>query len=165
MADLSFAWEPMLIAVIMMAFDMITGFAGAVKNKCIKSEKMRTGLWHKAGFCGIIVLAWMYEVGAQYLNFEVAKIDLGIAVPEIPAVTAVCCFIVATEIVSIIENLCELNEDIQKLPFLTAFIAHNGNEPDFTVDVEQPIDIRRLDGPVKGDEDDDKSTRNREGTD
>lgn len=135
MEDLGFAWEPMAIAVIMMALDMVFGFAGAAKNKKIQSEKMREGLWHKAGFFGIIILAWVYEFAAQYMNFEAHQANIGIAMPEIPAVTAVCCFIVATEIISIIENLCELNEKIEKLPFISALVPHKPDEPDIKVEV------------------------------
>lgn len=139
MEDLSFAWEPMLVAFIMMALDMISGFAGACKNNDIRSDKMREGLWHKAGFCGIVVLAWAYEFGAQWLNFEAYQSDLGIAMPAIPAVTAVCCFIAATEVISILENLCELNPKIAKIPFISSLRPHDGNEPSMTVEVREAV--------------------------
>lgn len=142
MEDLGFAWEPMVIVVIMMALDMISGFAGAAKNKCIKSEKMRQGLWHKAGFCGIIILAWAYEFAAQYMNFEASKADIGIAMPEIPAVTAICCFIFATEVISIIENLCELNENIEKLPFISALVPHKQDK----VEADETVEVVKVEG-------------------
>lgn len=133
--NVGFTWEPMLIAVIMMALDMIFGFAGAWKNDEIQSNKMREGLWHKAGFCGLIVLALAYEYAASWLNFEAVSMDLGIAVPQIPAVTAVCAFIVLTEIVSILENLTELNEKIAKLPFVRSLVPHDPKEPYAEVEV------------------------------
>lgn len=143
MEDLGFAWEPMVVAFIMMALDMIFGFAGAAKNRCIKSEKMRQGLWHKAGFCGIIVLAFAYEIAAQMMNFEAAKADIGIAMPEVPAVTAICCFIVATELISIFENLCELNPAIANIPVLNTLVPHHADSADLTVAVEKTDEYKQ----------------------
>lgn len=142
-------WQPMLIAVIMMALDMIFGFAGACKNNDIRSDKMREGLWHKAGFCGLIILAFIYEVGSTWINFEAGVADLGVTMPILPAVTAICLFVVATEIVSILENLCELNPKIAKLPVFDAFKPHDSDSADVTVDVRQPIDIKRIDNNAK----------------
>lgn len=115
---MSFEWQPVAIAAVMMVLDIITGFAGAAKSKAVESGKMREGLWHKAGFFGLIALAFSYEVAALCINFEASSLNLGVSVPELPAVAASCLFIVATEIVSICENLCVLNPDIAKLPVI-----------------------------------------------
>lgn len=131
-------WQPMLIAVIMMTLDIIFGFAGACKNNDVRSDKMREGLWHKAGFCGLIILAFAYEVGSTWVNFESGVADLGITMPQLPAVTAICLFIVATEVVSILENLCELNPKIAALPVIKNFKPHSP-EPD-------PIVVEEVDG-------------------
>lgn len=138
-------WQPMLIAVIMMALDIIFGFAGACKNNDIRSDKMREGLWHKAGFCGLIILAFAYEVASSWVNFEADLTGIGITMPVLPAVTAICLFVVATEVVSILENLCELNPKIAELPVFDAFKPHDSDSADVTVDVRQPIDIKRVD--------------------
>lgn len=129
-------WQPMLIAVIMMALDLVFGFAGAWKNNEVQSNKMREGLWHKAGFCGLIIMALAYEVASTWVNFESATQDIGIIMPEIPAVTSVCAFIVVTEIVSIIENLGELNPRIYKLPIISSFVPHDPNAADMTVAIK-----------------------------
>ena len=136
MEDLSFTWQPVVLVVVMMVLDIITGFAGAAKNKSIESGKMREGLWHKAGYCGLVILAFVYEVAAIWMNFEVAELGLGISVPQLPAVSAVCVFIVATEIVSIIENLCVLNPNIAKLPVVASLKPHDPDAADLTVEVE-----------------------------
>lgn len=145
MEDLGIAWQPMMIAVIMMTLDIIFGFAGAWKNNDIRSDKMREGLWHKAGFCGLIILAFAYEVGASWINFEAHSADIGISMPVLPAVTSICLFIFATEVISIIENLCELNPKIATLPVFDMFKPHDADSADITVDVKQPIDIHTLD--------------------
>lgn len=106
-------WHPIAVAFVMMVLDIITGFAGAAKTKTITSGKMREGLWHKAGFFGLIFLATIWEMGSIWFSAET-----GTVIPEIPAVGAVCAFVVATEIVSILENLCTLNPAIEKLPLI-----------------------------------------------
>lgn len=137
MEDLGIAWEPMLIAVIMMTLDIIFGFAEAWKNNDIRSDKMREGLWHKAGFCGLIILAFAYEVGASWVNFEAHIADLGILMPELPAVTSICVFIFATEVISIIENLCGLNPRIAELPVFSMFKPHDPDAADISVSIQE----------------------------
>ena len=117
-------WQPIVMAVALMVFDYFTGFAGAVKKKVVSSAKMREGLWHKAGFCGLMLLTIAYEVAALWVDFEMALRGLDVFVPDIPAVTAVCVYIMVTEVVSILENLCELNPAIAKLPFVAALRPH-----------------------------------------
>lgn len=127
-------WHPIAVAAVMIAMDMLTGFAGAAKDHAIESGKMRAGLWHKAGFFGLIALAAVWEVGSVWLNAETA--GGGVSVPEIPAVGAVCTFVVATEVVSILENLCVLNPDIASLPVVKRLKPHDPERPDLTVEVE-----------------------------
>ena len=53
-------WHPVAVAAAMMLIDIATGFAGAAKRGVIDSGALREGLWHKAGFCGLLVLAAVY---------------------------------------------------------------------------------------------------------
>ncbi len=119
-------WHPVAVATVLMALDVATGFAGAAKNKALESGKMREGAWHKAGFFGLIGLAAVWEAGSLWLGSEVS--GLGIAVPDLPAVGAVCTFVVATEIVSVLENLCALNPDIASLPVVKRLKPHEQEE-------------------------------------
>lgn len=129
-------WQPIVVITALMVLDIITGFAGAVKDKAVESGKMREGLWHKAGFFGLVALAALYEVATAWLNFELAG-SMGIAVPELPAVDAVCVFIAITEAVSIVENLRVINPQIANLPGVSALQAHDPAAPDLTVEIEE----------------------------
>lgn len=95
-----------VITICAMILDFITGFASAVKNADISSSKMRDGLWHKAGLCGLLILTYMVQ-------FAMAHMELGF---DFPAVDAICIWIIATEVVSIIENLCIINPQILDSP-------------------------------------------------
>ena len=132
-------WQVVLVAVAMMALDMLTGFGGALKQGVVMSGKMREGLWHKAGFCGLIVLTIAYEVGAKIINTDVAQSMPGsdFAMPELPAVAAVCAIIALIEVVSILENLSALNPVIASLPFVDRIKARAlPTAPDVTVGIE-----------------------------
>lgn len=105
--------EVLVITLIMIVLDLVSGFIGAIKEKNIQSEKLRQGLWHKAGFIGLIVLAYI----VQYASI---RLELGF---EVPTVLAVCIYIIITEAISIFENLCILNPDIVNSPLGSIF--HN----------------------------------------
>lgn len=131
-------WQPIMVAAVMMLFDIITGFAAAAKNKTIESGKMREGAWHKAGFFGLILLAYFWEVGSVWINTETAY--LGFTVPEVPSVGVICAFIVAIEVVSILENLAALNPDIANLPIVKQLKTHDPDRAEITVELEKPHD-------------------------
>lgn len=133
---LTIDWHPIAVASVMMILDIITGFSGAAMNKKISSAAMRKGLWHKAGFFLTIAFAAVWEIGSVWLNAEVSGI--GVTMPDIPAVGAVCTFIVATEAISILENLCELNPDIAQLPVIKNLASHEPKEPDVIVELDEP---------------------------
>ncbi len=104
-------YQIIIVAAIMMVLDVVFGFAEAVRQKDIQSEKLRNGLWHKAGFVGLIVLAYVIEYTAQYA-------DLGF---DVPTVLAVCIYVIVTEIVSVFENLCVLNPHLVESPLGALF--------------------------------------------
>lgn len=119
-------WQPALMAVLMMAMDMLTGFAGALKAGEVMSGKMREGLWHKMGFFGLVALAILYEQAAAVINAAVDAAGVAaVAMPELPAVAAVCGIVAAIEVVSILENLTALNPAIGRLPFVNRLKSHD----------------------------------------
>lgn len=130
------AWQPILVIVVLMAFDIITGFGGAAKEGVIQSGKMREGLWHKAGFLWLVVLAIIWEVAVLWINFDAYLKGAGTIVPEFPAVSVVCAFIALIELISIVENLCVLNPSIATLPFIKQLKAHDPAAPDIKVEVD-----------------------------
>lgn len=136
MEQMAMELQPVAIAAVMMVLDVLTGFAGAAMRGQVQSGKMREGLWHKAGFFGLVALAFVYEVAASLINLEAGSSGIGIAMPEMPAVGAVCAFIIATEAVSILENLCELNPDIAHLPVVRSLKPHDPDATDIDVRVE-----------------------------
>lgn len=99
------------ITCIFILFDIVTGIAGGIKEHALNSKALREGLWHKSGFIGLIILAYILQVSSLY-------VDLGF---EIPSITVICVYIILTECISIFENLCVLNPELVKSPLGKVF--------------------------------------------
>lgn len=54
--DNSVAQVAFMAFCFLMVLDILLGYAAAVKNKAVKSSKMREGLWHKTGELGVIAV-------------------------------------------------------------------------------------------------------------
>lgn len=107
-----------LVALVLMALDIVSGLAQAFKNHNYMSEKMRVGLWHKTSYLLIIFLAFFLEWALNY-------IDIGITVPLI---VPICSYIVLNELGSIIENLSLLNENLVPAKLRELFGIKKGEE-------------------------------------
>lgn len=96
----------LIVTAVMIVLDVVVGFAGACKAGVVRSGKLREGLWHKAGFVGLIAVSYLIEYAANWA-------DLGFAVPT---VLATCVYVIVTELVSVCENLCVLNPELAHSP-------------------------------------------------
>lgn len=90
------------VALAFNAMDLLTGTVAAVKEKDLESSKLRDGLFKKAGFIFCYVLAILIDNNGVYIGFNI-NVDI------LPIVVL---YVVTTEIVSIIENICRLNSDL-----------------------------------------------------
>lgn len=96
----------MTAVLVFILGDILSGLAQAVANKDLCSSKMRSGIWHKTGFVGVVALCFAIDWASGFM-------DLGFTT----ALTApACILIVLTETVSIAENLCELNPEMRGGP-------------------------------------------------
>ena len=99
-----------LVVAIFIAFDIITGIIEGLYKGEINSTKLRQGLYHKLSEIICIIGAYLLEIGVKY-------IDLGI---NLHLLNIVSVYICTMELVSIIENICEINPSLAKLfkPYL-----------------------------------------------
>lgn len=91
-----------IIALVFNALDLITGIITAVKNKDIQSAKLRDGLFKKVGFLLCYFVAWLVDTQGARIGFQ-------IGVSILPIIILYVC---TTELVSILENICKINQDI-----------------------------------------------------
>lgn len=104
-----------VIALIFIAFDILTGILTGIKEKNLMSKKLREGMWHKLGFILVIFFAIVLECALVFFDFPY----------EVPSTAVVCVYIVFTECVSIFENLCILNPSLVNSPFGQIFRNDN----------------------------------------
>lgn len=109
--DITAYLTPLAVLSVFVALDVLTGVASAIAAAELSSSKMRDGLFHKLAFYGAYVLAVALEYAAGVFDLNIT----------IPAAGTVAAYIVATEVVSILENLCKMNPELKNSKFLSMF--------------------------------------------
>lgn len=104
------------VALVFNALDLVSGVIAAVKNRHLKSAKMRDGLFKKAGFLLVYFLAFL-------IDFEGVKVGFNIGVATLPIVVSFTCL---TEVISIIENISKINSDLLPEKLLSLFHISKG---------------------------------------
>lgn len=94
--------EAIVVALTLNLFDLISGFVGAIKNKDIKSSKLRDGMFKKVGFIFCYMLAYILDTEGNAIGFSVG-------VKLLPIIITYVC---VTEVVSILENISKINSDL-----------------------------------------------------
>lgn len=97
--------------------DYITGVVNAAMKSKISSRTMREGLGHKFAYCVLIFVAYIIDTiqlnSSLNLPFELFPI--------------VSIGIIAIELTSIIENVCEINPKLKEAKFMGIFEKNNNN--------------------------------------
>ena len=113
-----------ILVFILIVLDIASGIAAAFVEKTIDSSAMRRGLWHKASYLVVILLAstleWAVSAGGPSLGIG---IDLPIVVPT-------CIYLGLTEISSIGENLAQIDPSLRSAPVFSVLGRVNPPEDD-----------------------------------
>lgn len=101
---MEFVEEPQLwamgMACVFMLLDVVSGFVGALKNRCINSTKMRDGTFNKAALLIVVFMAWLVEFTARHVP------GLGF---DMPLLIPVCVIVIVMEVASIMENVAKIS--------------------------------------------------------
>lgn len=94
-------------------FDLLSGLLKAFATKSVSTTVMRQGIYHKSAIMLVVLLA----IGCEYIT---GYIDLGFTFDGklTVGVTTVICLM---EIMSILENLAEVNPDIKGTKLMAFF--------------------------------------------
>lgn len=90
--------SPIIIAFLFNVLDIISGLFKAWKNREIRSGKLREGIFKKCGFILLYLLAFLIDKYGNMIGFTF----------NISILAYVVLMVVATEIISILENLDDL---------------------------------------------------------
>lgn len=98
------------VVLVFILFDILTGVIEAFYKKNVNSTAIRRGLYHKLSE----VLALVGSYGLEYL---IQYINLGV---ELPLLGVVAVYICLMELISIMENICDINPELGTLfkPYL-----------------------------------------------
>lgn len=109
-----------ITVAIFIAFDVLTGLITAFYHRNVNSTKLRKGLYHKLSEVLTVVGAVGIEYGMAYINLNI----------DIPIVKSVIAYISIMELISIMENLGELNPQLGKLfkAFLEKLNVNSGKD-------------------------------------
>ena len=102
---------PVVAVLAFMLGDIASGIAQACANGDLSSSKMREGLWHKASFVLLVMLAFGVEWASGFM-------ELGF---DVPLVAPVCVLVVLTETVSILENIARMNPGLAGSRIMSLF--------------------------------------------
>lgn len=106
------------VALIFNCLDIFSGLISAIRNKDLQSAKLRDGLFKKIGFILCYFVAWIIDTQGHIIGFN-------IGVEVLPIIVLYVC---TTELVSIIENICQINPDL--LPEKLMDLFHIKNRED-----------------------------------
>lgn len=99
-------------ALVMMLMDIVSGFAGAVVQSNVSSQKMREGIGHKALLVIVIVMAVLIQTFTLHIG------DMGWSVPLI---VPCCVYIIVMELSSVLENVCQAYPALRDTPLMRLF--------------------------------------------
>lgn len=104
---------PVVLLVVGNVTDYITGIlASKYRDEQVNSYKGIRGIYKKVGMWILIFVGWMMDM---LINYTVQYVGLAISLPYIVA-TVVAVWLICNEIISILENLIDMDVDIP--PFL-----------------------------------------------
>lgn len=104
---------PAVLLVVGNVVDYITGIlASSCREEQVSSYKGIRGIYKKVGMWILIFVGWMMDM---LINYTVQYVGLAISLPYIIA-TVVAVWLICNEIISILENLIDMDVDIP--PFL-----------------------------------------------
>lgn len=108
---------PIIIALTFNVIDLLSGMVSAVKNKEISSQKLRDGMFKKVGFIFCYIVAWLVDSQAHLIGFD-------LSVKILPAIILYTC---TTELISIIENIAQINSDLLPKELMKLFHITKGD--------------------------------------
>lgn len=94
---------PLIVALIFIAFDVLTGWLKALITASTNSSVMRTGLMRKVGELLAVIFGYVCQYCLPMIGVNV----------DVPFAGAISTYIVLMETASVIENICVMNPNLR----------------------------------------------------
>lgn len=106
-------------ALVFIILDILTGMGKAVATKSVSSKIMRQGFWHKGAIVAVLLVACCMDAAMR------AGIDIGF---DVPVFDAACIYVITMEVVSILENIKEMNPELAETKLFTLLTSFKKNK-------------------------------------
>lgn len=93
----------LIIVLIFIAFDILTGWLKALATGTTNSSIMRKGLFHKLGEIVAMAFGYVCQYTLPYIGVTI----------KVPFAVAIGTYIVVMEIASIVENITKINPHLE----------------------------------------------------
>lgn len=93
---------PLIVALIFIVFDVLTGWLKALITATTNSSIMRTGLMRKVGELLAVIFGYVCQFCLPMIGVQV----------DVPFAGAIATYIVLMETASVIENICAINPNL-----------------------------------------------------
>lgn len=104
-----------VVAITFILLDIATGIIVAILQRNFSTTIMRKGLGHKLGYLFVMCAVAILQVGMMEPSFHVEF--------DFPVFNVVCAFVIFMEFMSVMENACLLNPQLNNL--VGKFLAQN----------------------------------------
>lgn len=94
---------PLIVVLIFIAFDVLTGWLKALVTATTNSSIMRTGLMRKLGEILAIIFGYVCQYCLPMIGLSV----------DVPFAGAIATYIALMETASVIENICAINPNLR----------------------------------------------------
>lgn len=94
---------PLIVALVFIAFDVLTGWLKAFVTATTNSSIMRTGLMRKVGELLAVIFGYVCQFCLPMIGVSV----------DVPFAGAIATYIVLMETASVIENICAINPNLR----------------------------------------------------
>ena len=94
---------PLIVALIFITFDVLTGWLKALITATANSSIMRTGLMRKVGEILAVIFGYVCQYCLPMIGVHV----------DVPFAGAIATYIVLMETASVIENICAINPNLR----------------------------------------------------
>lgn len=119
-----------IVVCLMILLDILSGILAAIFDRSFSSTVLRKGLSHKIGYIFLMLVVAIIQVALFDPNFTLHF--------DFPFFNIVCSFIIFMEVMSILENVCKMN------PQLNEFIGkYFKQHKDDIIDIDN-IDVSNI---------------------
>lgn len=118
---------PVAAVLVFIGCDILTGWLKAYATTGFSSKVMRMGLLHKVTYLIIIVVFIAVEALQKHFSFW----------PDFPTTGTICTYICITELISIFENVAQVNPEVQSWPIISSILKKGEINDDDTRGAEE----------------------------